>query len=175
MLHRIIAKTFIPNVDNKPYVNHKDENCFNNSIDNLMWCTHKENMNWGTRNERISKSNKGRVFSEETRRKISESNKGKILTEEQKEYLRNLRVGTKLSEEHKRKISLANKGRTAKKVNQYDLEDNFLKQWDCITDFYTSIGKSKKCSQISMCCKGKTATAYGYKWKYEDDELQKVS
>lgn len=57
LLHRIIAETFIENKENKPYVNHKDENCFNNSVENLMWVTHKENMNWGTRNQRIAFKN----------------------------------------------------------------------------------------------------------------------
>ena len=85
LLHRIVAETFIPNPENKPFINHKDENCFNNSINNLMWCTHKENMNWGTRNERISKANKGKVIPKNIREKISKSNKGKKISEEQKE------------------------------------------------------------------------------------------
>lgn len=42
-LHRIIAKTFIPNPENKPQVNHKDGNRSNNNISNLEWCTASEN------------------------------------------------------------------------------------------------------------------------------------
>ena len=173
LLHRIIAETFIPNPQNKPFINHKDENCFNNSINNLMWCTHKENMNWGTRNERISKANKGKVIPKNIREKISKSNKGKKISEEQKEYLRKIRTGIKLTEEHKKKISISNKGKTAKKVNQYDLNGNFIKKWDCIMNFYKSINKSEKSSSVSSCCSGKYKTAFGYKWKYADEELQK--
>lgn len=44
LLHRIIAMAFIPNPENKPYVNHKDCNKLNNKLDNLEWVTHKENM-----------------------------------------------------------------------------------------------------------------------------------
>lgn len=42
-VHRVIAKTFIPNPDNLTCVNHKDGNKLNNSVDNLEWCTHSEN------------------------------------------------------------------------------------------------------------------------------------
>lgn len=51
-IHRLVAQAFIPNPNNYPIVNHKDENPSNNSVDNLEWCTVKYNTNYGTGIER---------------------------------------------------------------------------------------------------------------------------
>lgn len=59
-VHRLIAKTFIPNPSNLPCVNHKDENPSNNCVDNLEWCTRKYNSNYGNCRSKISKALSGR-------------------------------------------------------------------------------------------------------------------
>lgn len=43
-IHRLVAETYIPNPDKKPYINHKDGNTKNNSVSNLEWCTPLENV-----------------------------------------------------------------------------------------------------------------------------------
>ena len=49
LLHRLVAEAFIPNPDNLPCINHKDENPGNNVASNLEWCTYQYNNTYGNR------------------------------------------------------------------------------------------------------------------------------
>lgn len=55
-VHRLVAIAFIENPYKLDFVNHIDENKYNNCVDNLEWCTKKYNCNYGKRNEKMSKS-----------------------------------------------------------------------------------------------------------------------
>ena len=55
-IHRLVAQAFIPNPDNLPQVNHKDEDKSNNRLDNLEWCSAEYNVNYGSRTKRMAES-----------------------------------------------------------------------------------------------------------------------
>lgn len=54
-VHKLVAKAFIPNPNNYPVINHKDENKQNNCVNNLEWCTQQYNLRYGHRNDKIKK------------------------------------------------------------------------------------------------------------------------
>lgn len=74
LVHRLVALAFIPNPNNLPFINHKDENPSNNNVDNLEWCDAKYNNNYGTVKERLSKAHKGYKHTAEAKEKISNNN-----------------------------------------------------------------------------------------------------
>lgn len=62
LLHRLVAEAFIDNTNNLPQVNHKDENKQNNVVDNLEWCTHQYNNNYGTKVNRCRNKQVKKVY-----------------------------------------------------------------------------------------------------------------
>lgn len=105
---RLVAQAFIPNPNNLPQVNHKNEIKSDNCVDNLEWMTLIDNCNYGTRNTRISK-----------------------------------------------------------KINQYDLDGNFIKTWNSIIQIERELNIFH--SRIIEACKGQRKQIGGYKWRYADE------
>lgn len=56
LVHRLVAVTFIPNINNLPFINHLDECGLNNRVENLEWCDFEYNIKYGTAIERKSKT-----------------------------------------------------------------------------------------------------------------------
>jgi group I intron endonuclease len=132
--------------------------------------------------------NGGGPKSEDTKQKISISNKGKITSDETKIRMSITHKGRIRSQETKDKISKSNKGKKKSKIHienmlknrdnlikgvilanskpilQYDLEGNFIKEWDSITNAKKHLGKG----DIMGCLLNKQKTAGGFIWKYKE-------
>lgn len=74
-VHRLVALAFIPNPEDKPCINHIDCNRQNNNVENLEWCTQKENSRHASRLGRIT-GMLGHSHTSETKLKISSAKKG---------------------------------------------------------------------------------------------------
>lgn len=164
-LHRIVAKLFIPNPENKPCVDHIDTDKLNNCVDNLRWVTHKENSNNPLTRKHVSeavkkewehpttamlnaqsergKKGKGKKRSIETKNRISNAQLGKTLKQETKERISESLKGRKLTNEHKNNLSKVtkntvwiNNGKINKRI--------FIEDKINYPDFV--FGKIKKCN-----------------------------
>lgn len=60
-IHRLVAHAFLPNPNNLPQVNHKDENKSNNDVTNLEWCTAKHNLSYNDLQKRSHQKQKRRI------------------------------------------------------------------------------------------------------------------
>lgn len=121
--------------------------------------------------------NRKGTVAEETKRKLSKALKGKKFTKEHKNKISKAQLGVKNhmygkhhTEEAKEKIKQYNIEHNSRgcfpkrKVNQYDLDGNFIKTWDSMGQIRRELGIDH--SMISECCRGYQKTSGGYIWKY---------
>ena len=59
-VHKLVAETFIPNSNGYKEVDHIDGNPHNNSVENLRWCSHKQNCNFKIHRKRVSEGKLGK-------------------------------------------------------------------------------------------------------------------
>lgn len=109
LLHRLVAQAFLENPQKYEEVNHIDEDKKNNRVENLEWCSHQYNMNYGKIKEKISKANSGKTASDETRLKLSENSKDRI-------WINNGEKQKFIKKENKKNYHQWNIGRLVKEV-----------------------------------------------------------
>jgi hypothetical protein len=115
----------------------------------------------------------GKNHTDETKLKMSLSQKGRILTEEHKNNISKKLKGRKASlktiEAASKPKSITQIIKRVEKVNkpilQYDLKNNFIKEWKSCTEVRNVLGVS---NSIQACCKGRQKTAGGYIWKFKN-------
>ena len=85
-VHRLVAIAFLPNPDNLPIVNHKDENTINPNVENLEWCTVEYNINYGTARERAKETKLKNKLLNQAKQAVEIIKSKKVKTN--KEYVR---------------------------------------------------------------------------------------
>lgn len=80
-IHRLVAITFIPNPNNLPQINHKDENKLNNNVENLEWCDASYNNRYGSRPRKVLDAYKRNGSSKAERPVVKIDNYGTIIEE----------------------------------------------------------------------------------------------
>lgn len=127
-VHRLVAQAFIPNLNNKPTINHKDWNRQNNIVDNLERATHWENTRHSYR---------------ELWRKPSYWMLGRVWWNKWKIWILNPK---------------------SKKVIQYSLDWNIIRQWDSVSDIHRELWFNAW--HISAVCRWERYRCGWYIWKY---------
>ena len=188
-VHILVAKTFIPNPENKPQVNHIDGNKDNNCASNLEWVTCKENIQHSIKIGLRNPKNRHYLYGSNhhcSKPILQYDLQGNFIkkwgsqVEAAKYYncdscaISNCAVGHSKSykgfiwrfpngEIHS-KIEVEHHHLSPRIIQQYSLNDELLKEWNGYKELFAEHPEYKAPS-ISACCHGTQKSAYGYKWK----------
>lgn len=191
-LHRLVAKTFLPNLENKSFVNHKDGNKLNAKLSNLEWVTESENSIHAYETQ-LNNNTKPVIQFDIEMKKINEFNSINEASRKLKINPTTIGAVCNLRENNKTaggfRFMFKEKYDESKDYNSHFIRSNLLKpviQFDKnmnkIDEFNSISEASKKTNirdnDISSCCKKKQKTAGGfiffYKNEYDEKENYKL-
>lgn len=168
-VHRLVADTFLPNPNNYPYINHINENKKDNNVENLEWCTAKQNAEayHTTRTLIYQYTLEGDLV--KTWNSITKAAEalggdktgvqhccfGKIKT-----YYNFIWTYSPLT---KHELQKRTENETLVKVQQLDINNNVINTYNSMTEAAYAVGCNP--SAISMACSGIRPIIKNYKWK----------
>lgn len=179
-VHRLVATAYIPNPENKPFVNHKDANRANPHRDNLEWVTQSENIQHAYRLGTMTQ--KRRLTLDQMQECLDRFLSGETMTNLSSEFdhglsrmsinLRNLAVQSSKVEAFTAELirqktlrnTAANESRK-QRVQQVNPDGHIVATYESLTAATHALGKTTS-GPISNALNGRQKHAYGYVWKY---------
>lgn len=184
-VHIIVWKTFKGKIPVGNEIDHKDGNPNNNCLENLRCVPHKENCNNPITKQRVTEANKRKAQDKEWQQNVSEAAKRRAQDPEWRR--KNAEAGKKRSQnqawrknqaeamqklrqdpEYFRKNAEAVRKACSKPVDQFTLEEEYIKTWESAAEAARELGLDQSC--ISACCNGKQKTAYGHIWRRAENK-----
>lgn len=182
-VHRLVALAFIENPDEKPTVNHIDEDKNNNDVSNLEWATYREQVNYGTRNHRamqtIDSCSVVQLDAEGNVIGVFESvrDAARYLHTRPERVINALKGKYQTACGYRWKYQSEIGGRTgpkeAKGVLQLSLDGDVVARHRSVNAAAKTLGISP--AGISECLNGKRRTNCGFVWQVDDHPLGKYN
>lgn len=121
----------------------------------------------------VNSPNWGKKFSAERCKQMSESHKGKQAGEKNPMYGKHHSKDTRIVQsEHRKGKCVGKNNPKARSVEKYTMNGEFIKKYDCVADAARELNiKITGGGHIVSCARGKLKSAYGYKWKYSQEEI----